>query len=288
MPGKSKILAIMDELDEKNLYVPLDFCAISNYNGYDNKNGGTGSLGEVIAVLSGKGGTGKTSVCAGISTALAADGCSVLAIDCDMGLQNLDISLGMSDSGALSFVDVCEGGYELSQAAQHPQFESLSFLTAPVSRTAESVDQNAFRKMIRQAQKEFDYVLLDAPAGIDAGFELAARYAQRIILVTGADPGAVRDASRAGQKLELMGKTNIRLVVNRVNKRLFHGMSTTVDDIMDKTGLPLLGIVPEDSSVLLAAAVQVPLITYSIRGASLALKAIARRIQGRNVPLSMK
>ena len=245
-------------------------------------------MGDVIAVLSGKGGTGKTSVCAGISTALARDGCSVLAIDCDMGLQNLDISLGMSDSGALSFVDVCEGSYQLSQAAQHPQFETLRFLTAPVSRSAGSVDQKAFRKMIRQAQKQFDYVLLDAPAGIDAGFELAARYAQRIILVTGADPGAVRDASRAGQKLELMGKTNVRLVVNRVSKRLFRGMSTTVDDIMDKTGLPLLGVIPEDPSVLLAAAVQTPLISYSLRGASIAIDAIAKRLQGCNVALSMK
>ena len=245
-------------------------------------------MGEVIAVLSGKGGTGKTSVCAGISTALAQDGCKVLAIDCDMGLQNLDISLGMSDCGALSFLDVCEGGYEVNQAARHPQFENLSFLTAPVSRSAESINRNAFRRMIHQAQKEFDYILLDAPAGIDAGFELAARFAQRIILVTGPDPGAVRDASRAGQKLELMGKTNVRLVVNRVNRRLFRGMATTVDDIMDKTGLPLLGIIPEDPSVMLAAAVQAPLITYSLRGASQAVQSIARRLQGRNIPLTMK
>ncbi len=246
-------------------------------------------MGELIAVLSGKGGTGKTSVCAGICTALARDGYSVLAIDCDMGLQNLDISLGMSDACALSFVDVSEGGYELSQAAKHPQFEKLSFLTAPINRSAESVDREAFHAMVRDARKSFDYVFLDAPAGIDAGFELAARYAQRILLVTGADPGAVRDAARAGQKLELMGKDDVRLVVNRVNRKLFSGMSTTVDDIMDQTGLPLIGVVPEDHNVILAAAVQTPLITYSQRsGASRAIRAIARRIQGRHVPISMK
>ena len=245
-------------------------------------------MGELIAVLSGKGGTGKTSVCAGICTALARDGFSVLAIDCDMGLQNLDISLGMSDCGALSFVDVSEGGYELGQAAKHPQFEKLSFLTAPVSRSADSINRNAFRAMVKNARRSFDYVFLDAPAGIDAGFELAARHAQRILLVTGADPGAVRDAARAGQKLELMGKTDVRLVVNRVSKRLFSGMSTTVDDIMDLTGLPLIGIVPEDPNVILAAALEQPLILYTQRGASKALTAIARRLEGHQVPLSMR
>ena len=108
-------------------------------------------MGEVIAVLSGKGGTGKTSICAAICTALAADGVRVLAIDCDVGLQNLDISLGMSDSGALSFLDVCEGGYRLEQAAVHPNFKTLSFLTAPVNRDADSIPLASFGSLLRQA-----------------------------------------------------------------------------------------------------------------------------------------
>ena len=91
--------------------------------------GGDGTLGELIAVLSGKGGTGKTSVCAGIAVALAAEGKKVLCIDCDVGLRNLDISLGMSDCGALSFLDVSEGGYPLDQAAEHPLFPKLKFWT---------------------------------------------------------------------------------------------------------------------------------------------------------------
>lgn len=244
-------------------------------------------MGETIAVLSGKGGTGKTSVCAAVSTALARDGFKVLAIDCDMGLQNLDISLGMSDSGALSFLDVCEGGYELSQAAQHPYFKTLRFLTAPVYRHAQSVDLTAFHQMIRQARKEFDYVFLDAPAGIDSGFELAAKFAQRVVLVTQSDPAAVRDAARAGQRLEQMGKTDVRLVVNRVNPKLFSTMDITVDDVMDNAGLPLLGVVPEDKNVTLSAAFGVPLLSYTKRGAACACQAIARRIQGRHVPLSI-
>ena len=243
-------------------------------------------MGELIAVLSGKGGTGKTSVCAGLSTTLARMGHKVLAIDCDMGLQNLDISLGLSDSGAISFLDVCEGGYSLSHAAKHDRFESLSFLTAPLNRTAESVDPEAFRDMVRTAKREFDYIFLDAPAGIDAGFELAAKYADRCLIVTGADPAAIRDAARAAQRLELMGKTDVRLIVNRVSRKLFSTMSVTVDDVMDHAGLPLIGVVPEDQNVTLAAAFGTPLIAYTNRGAAKACETIAKRLEGRHMPLS--
>ena len=244
-------------------------------------------MGECIAVLSGKGGTGKTSVCAAVSTAMARDGYKVLAIDCDVGLQNLDISLGMSDAGALSFLDVCDRGYELSQAASHPLYPNLRFLTAPVNRSADSVDRDAFGAMIARARKEFDYIFLDAPAGIDHGFHLAAGFAQRIVVVTLADPAAVRDAARTGQVLELMGKQDVRVVVNRVNRKIFSTMSVTVDDVMDSTGLPLLGVVPDDPNVTLAAAFGHPLIQYTNRGAAKACHAIARRLQGLKVPLSM-
>ena len=244
-------------------------------------------MGELIAVLSGKGGTGKTSVCAAVSTALARMGHKVLAIDCDMGLQNLDISLGLSDSGAISFLDVCEGGYSLSHAAKHDRFESLSFLTAPLNRTAERVDAEAFRDMVRAAKREFDYIFLDAPAGIDAGFELAARFADRCLIVTGADPAAMRDAARAAQRLELMGKTDVKLIVNRVSRKLFATMSVTVDDVMDTAGLPLIGVVPEDQNVTLAAAFGTPLIVHTNRGAAKACEAIARRLEGRRIPLSI-
>ena len=102
-------------------------------------------MAELIAVLSGKGGTGKTSVCAGVASALAQLGEKVLCIDCDVGLRNLDISLGISELGALSFLDVCEGGYSLDQATQHPVFTNLYFLTAPVDCVADKVDMEAFR-----------------------------------------------------------------------------------------------------------------------------------------------
>lgn len=245
-------------------------------------------MGELIAVLSGKGGTGKTSVCAGVATALAEDGEQVLCIDCDIGLRNLDISLGVSDGGGLSFLDVSEGGYALEQISAHPQYPTLYFLTAPVNATAQGLDQEAFRRLLCQVREKYSYVFLDAPAGIDAGFYLAARNADRILLVTGADPAAMRDAARAGELLEQMGKRNVRLVVNRVNKKMVSSMSVTVDDVMDNAGLPLLGVVPEDANVTLAAAFNCPLLKMTSGGAAKAYRSIAKRIQGISVPISVR
>jgi septum site-determining protein MinD len=244
-------------------------------------------MGEVIAVLSGKGGTGKTSVCAGIATALADSGARVLCIDCDIGLRNLDISLGLSQLGALSFVDVCRHGYSLDQSLCHPQFPNLHFLTAPMNCAANTIDFNAFADLLRQARLQYQYIFLDAPAGIEDGFQLAARYADRVVLVTGADPAAIRDAARAGELLELMGKADVRMVVNRINKKMVAAMNLTVDDVMDRAGLPLLGIVPEDSHVTLAASFGVPLLKHTKKGAAAACRRIAKRLQGLSEPIGL-
>ena len=246
-------------------------------------------MGELIAILSGKGGTGKTSVCAAVASALAMDGKRVLCVDCDVGLRNLDISLGMSDSGALSFMDVCNGDYDISMASVHPMIPQLHFLTAPMNCQVESIDTAAFDRFARKARQEFDYVFLDAPAGVDAGFRLTAAPADRCILVTGPGPAAVRDASRVGELLELMGKTNVRLIVNRVSSRMVSAMATTIDDVMDTAGLPLLGIIPEDRNMTLAAAFNRPLLIYSRRcGASDACTRISKRLQGIPVPISLR
>ena len=246
-------------------------------------------MGELIAVLSGKGGTGKTSVCAGVATALAAAGRRVLCIDCDVGLRNLDISLGLSDAASLSFLDVCRGNYPLSQATAHPLYPSLRFLTAPMTCGIEAIDPAAFGDLVHDARKIFDFILLDAPAGVDAGFRLASTYADRCIIVTGPGPAAIRDAERTGTLLELMGKTNVRLVVNRVNRKMISAMHLTVDDVMDGAGLPLLGVVPEDPNMTFAAAVGTPLLKYKPRcGAARACRRIANRIQGLPEPLGLR
>lgn len=243
----------------------------------------------ILSILSGKGGTGKTSVCAGLACALAQSGKRVLCIDCDVGLRNLDISLGLSDSGALSFLDVMEEDCDLSHIPTHPVYSTLSFLTAPVNRSAARIDQEAFAALLHRLRTDYDYILLDAPAGLDAGFRLAAAPADRCVVVTGAAPAAVRDAARVGEVLELMGKKDTRLVVNRVDKALFFDLGLTVDDIMDTAGLPLLGLVPEDPHVVLAAALGQCVSQYRRRcPAAKSYHAIARRIQGIPVPITLR
>ena len=246
-------------------------------------------LGEVLAFVSGKGGTGKTSVCAGMAAALAEEGKQVLCIDCDVGLRNLDISLGMSDCGALSFLDICEGGYPLEKAARHPELPGIAFLTAPLNRSADKIDPEAFAAMLRSAKQQFDYILLDAPAGVDAGFRLVAAPAERFLLVTGSGPAAVRDAARVGDILELMGKSDVRLIVNRVDRDMLNAVRQTIDDVMDNAGLPLCGIVPEDPNVVLAATFGHAVSRYAKRcPAAKAYRRIAQRIQGFHSPILRK
>ena len=246
-------------------------------------------MGCVVAVVSGKGGTGKTSVCAGLSIAMANAGLKVLCVDCDVGLRNLDISLGLSDCGTLSFLDVSEGSYRLEQAPRHPEFPTLAFLTAPMNRPIEEIDGDAFADLLHEAREHFDYIFLDAPAGVDAGFRLVSRNADRFLVVTGSGPAAIRDASRVGELLELMGKTDVRLVVNRVNRNMLSLLRMTVDDVMDRSGLPLIGIVLEDADVPLAAACGMSLIRYSRRSyAATAYRKIARRIQGLSEPITLR
>ena len=246
-------------------------------------------MGELIAVASGKGGTGKTSVTALLATSLAQSGKKVLCIDCDVGLRNLDISLGLVDHCPLSFLDVLEGGYKLTDATTHPDFPALHFLTAPMNCPPEQINASRFADFLMDARRSYDFIFLDAPAGVDAGFRLATATADRCIIVTGAGPAALRDAMRTGEVLELMGKRNVRLVVNRIQPKLFRSMHITVDDLMDASGLPLLGIIPEDPTVTLAATFNRPLLLYKPRSAaSKAGLRISKRILGLPVPVQIR
>lgn len=246
-------------------------------------------MGIIFAVVSGKGGTGKTSVCAGIATALAEAKQRVLCIDCDVGLRNLDISLGLSEGSTISFLDVMENGYSLDGAVQHPTYETLRFLTAPMNRPVETIRPTAFRDFLCSIRNDFDFIFLDAPAGVDAGFRLVSAGADEFLVVTGAGPAAVRDAARVGDILELAGKSSVRLVVNRVDRDILYTVRLTIDDVMDSTGLPLAGIVMEDPNVTLAAAFNRPLLQYAKRcDASKAYRRIAARLQGFHQPISLR
>lgn len=242
-------------------------------------------MGQVIAVVSGKGGTGKTSLCAGIASCLAADGASVLCIDADIGLRNLDIALGMSDLAPISFTDVLKGRYSLKEATPQGTIHGLFLLTAPIADAAEEVDKNAFGVLIGQAREQFDFCMIDAPAGLGIGFELAAGFADRFLAVSTPDPASMRDAACVTDMLTAMNKHEIRLIVNRITPKLFRQMCLTVDDVMDGVGLPLIGIVPEDPNVMISSARHEPLILCSEQGAAAACRNIAGRLESRRVPL---
>ena len=244
-------------------------------------------MGQVIAVISGKGGTGKTSLTAGVAACLAAEGQKVLCIDCDMGLRNLDLSLGLADEATVAFTDVMDGLYTLEDAVTHPRIPGLDLLTAPVTKLPEDVDQEAFGRLLEEVRAQYDWCLIDAPAGVGVGFQLATRYADELVVVAVADPASMRDAARAADLIELQDRPDrpMRLVVNRVSRRMYRKLRATVDDVMDGVGLPLLGIVPDDVSVTLAAAASEPLILYTSRGAAVACLHIARRLCGRRAAL---
>ena len=242
-------------------------------------------MGEVISVISGKGGTGKTTVCAAVASCLAAEGKRVLCIDADIGLRNLDIALGMAELPVLSFTEVLEGSYALTDATAHPELPNLFLLTAPSRALAQKIDERAFAGLLREAREQFDFCLIDSAAGIGEEFRLATAFSDRCMIVCTPDPASLRDAACTADVLELHGKKDARLVVNRVSPRMFSRMELTVDDIMDEVGLPLLGLVPEDPKVVLAAAQGMALIFAAEDGAAEACLRISRRLRGEYVPL---
>ena len=242
-------------------------------------------MATVIAVTSGKGGTGKTSLVGAVGSCLAALGHSVLCIDMDVGLRNLDLTLGLSDRALMDFTDVVEGRCPLEKAVvEHPEIQGLFLLTAPFSLPM-GVPEEAMRDLLRQARVLYDYILLDAPAGLGEGFRLATCGCDRAIVVSTTDASALRDAQRTVTELMSRGVDQIHLVVNRVQPKLLRKLHTTIDDAMDATGLPLLGVVPEDSRVMLAANQGQPLIRTANKGAAIAYRNIAWRILGRRVPV---
>ena len=243
---------------------------------------------KIIVVASGKGGTGKTSLVAGVSAALAAAGKKVLAIDGDSGLRNLDIVLGMSDRVVFSFADVASGMVELAEAAvKHPKLDNLYLLTAPADPMKRELTGEEMRRLVRQAKDaKFRYVLIDGPAGLAAEYAAFAAVADEAIVVSTGENGSLRGAERMARLLEDQHVRTVRLAVNRISNRIVkRGGAATIDDAMDATGLCLLGVVPEDAAVAICAAEGAPIVSAKQDGAACAYTNIARRLTGENVPL---
>lgn len=239
-------------------------------------------MGAAIMITSGKGGTGKTSLTAGAASCLAALGHRVLCIDLDIGLRNLDLVLGLSDRAVMDFSDVMQYRCSLlSACVEQPEIKGLHLLTAPLS--PDGLEAERFCQVVADAKDCFDFVFMDSPAGLGGGFQLAMAAADRAIVVSAVDPAALRDAQRTVAELHHLPQ--LHLVMNRVQPKLIRKLRTSIDSAMDAAGLPLLGVVPEDPAVTMAAAAGVPLVLSTHKGAAPAYLNIAKRILGQRVPL---
>ena len=243
-------------------------------------------LGQIIAVVSGKGGTGKTALTALVGVALATLGKRTLLLDCDVGLRDLDLALGMSDRVLMDFADVAARRATLDEAAvPHPRLGKLHLLTAPAAAEPPVADPDGLRALLDEAREKYDFCLIDGGAGLGESFRLATRNADRVIVVSTTEPSCLRDAQRTVMELRDVPNGSLHLIVNRLRRRLLRSLRANLDDAMDAAGLPLLGVVPEDEdlSALLAKGMADGFGYYS--PARRSCRNIARRLCGERVPL---
>jgi septum site-determining protein MinD len=239
------------------------------------------SVGSAIIITSGKGGTGKTTVTAGLASCLAALGRRTLCVDADAVLKNLDLFLGLTDAAIYDYGDVLAGRCTIEDAVTpHPGIQNLFFLTAPVE-----PPEPGLPRLIGELKRNYDYCLIDSPAGLGEGFREAAGGADKAIIVSLTDPSSCRDAGRTVQELNTLGIFDVRLIINRVQPSILRTIKANLDDTVDRIGARLIGYVPEDKSVIIAAAMETPLVLCSDGEAAAAFMRIAKRIDGKKVPI---
>ncbi len=246
-------------------------------------------MGTVIAVTSGKGGTGKTTLSGGLGSCLAALGHKTLCIDCDVGLKNLDLVLGLTDISLMSFEDVMMDRVSIVDGAvAHPDIENLYFLTAPSTLAPESIDGDKMGDLLRKVREEFEYCIIDGPAGVGAGFRLAASNADMAIIVCNGDAMSLRDGQRTTTELAKLGVDNVKLVLNRVRPKLMAQVRASADDMIDTVGAQLLGIIPEEEGIMKAGCTETPVVLTDDKNAREPFLRIARRVTGERILLSKK
>ncbi|MDR3076182.1 MAG: septum site-determining protein MinD [Synergistaceae bacterium] len=241
---------------------------------------------RVIVVTSGKGGVGKTTTTANIAAALAGLGNKVVAIDGDVGLRNLDVIMGLENRIVYTLLDALDGNCRLNQTLiRDKRIESLYMIPTAQSKTKDAVNADQMVKVCEELRSDFDYILIDSPAGIEAGFRNAAAGADEALVVTTPDVSAVRDADRIIGLLESMEKSPIQLIVNRIRPHMVrNGDMLGVSDVLDILAIKLIGMVPDDESVFTSANKGEPLTMSSKSMAAVAFRNIAARIAGQDVP----
>jgi septum site-determining protein MinD len=242
-------------------------------------------MGEVIVVTSGKGGVGKTTTTANIGTGLAKLNKKVVLIDTDIGLRNLDVVMGLENRIVYNLVDVIEGNCKRNQALiRDKRYENLFLLPAAQTKDKTSVTPEQMKTLTEELKNEFDYVILDCPAGIEQGFKNAIAGADRALVVTTPEVSAVRDADRIIGLLEANEIKQTHLIVNRLRPDMVkRGDMMSADDVIDILAVDLIGQVPDDENIVVATNNGEPLVgDNSLAGQ--AYMNICRRIGGEQVP----
>ncbi len=243
--------------------------------------------GKVIVVTSGKGGVGKTTTVANIGTTLAKKKHSVVMIDADIGLRNLDVVMGLENRIVYNLVDIIEGKCRKQQAMiRDRKLTDLYIIPSAQSREKNAVQPEQMKELCAELAEEFEYVIIDCPAGIEQGFRNAVAGAQTAVVVTTPEVSAIRDADRVIGLLEASLLKDIHLIVNRLNQRMVRKgdmMSTT--DIVNLLAVPLLGVVPESEEVVVSTNRGVPLVHDRSSKAGWAFQQIAARLDGEKIPV---
>ena len=241
--------------------------------------------GRAIVVTSGKGGVGKTTVTANLGAALADAGKRVVVVDADVGLRNLDVVMGLENRVRLHSLDVIEERCTLDEALVRDRVRrNLMLLPAAQNRDKDEIDPEDMLDLVDELQEKFDIILIDCPAGIEQGFRNAVGGAQEAIVVTTPEVSAVRDADRVAGLLP--GDMPARLIINRVRPKLVRkGTMMSVDDVLDILRLDLAGVVPDDREVIVATNRGNPVIDISGSATGAAIRRIAARVLGEDVPI---
>ena len=241
-------------------------------------------MGEVIVITSGKGGVGKTTTTANIGAGLSRLDKKVVIIDTDLGLRNLDVVMGLENLIVYNLVDVIEGKCRMKQALiRDRRYENLYLLPSAQTKDKSAVSPGQIRKLTDELKEEFDYILVDCPAGIEQGFQNAIAGAERAFIVTTPEVSAIRDADRIIGLLEKNGIRKNELIINRIRIDMVkRGDMMSVDDVTEILSIPLLGIIPDDEQVVIGTNQGTPVISiHSTAGT--AYSNICRRILGEEV-----
>ena len=243
-------------------------------------------MSEIIVITSGKGGVGKTTTSANVGTGLAILGKKVVLIDTDIGLRNLDVVMGLENRIVYNLVDVVEGNCRMKQALiKDKRYPNLFLLPSAQTRDKTSVNPGQMVKLVDDLREEFDYVLLDCPAGIEQGFQNAIAGADRALVVTTPEVSAIRDADSIIGLLEASGMKTIDLVVNRIRMDMVRrGDMMSLDDVMDILAIDIIGAVPDDEDIVISTNQGEPLVGIGTP-AGQAYMDICKRITGETVPL---